>query len=129
MAGTDHKMDAKGYIINFIEQKVRYLLEYDMNEYQDPPWIQAAELFDETIVPCGSYFSEGLYQLALEIVEEAERNGCRFAYQKIPGMYNIKLITGNDITSNDINCFDCSRTINSIKEWIKEQEEFKKKYF
>lgn len=42
MAGDDHKMDAKVGIENSIEQKVRELLEYDMNEYQNPAWVQAA---------------------------------------------------------------------------------------
>ncbi|MFX0074330.1 MAG: hypothetical protein ACFE96_02730 [Candidatus Hermodarchaeota archaeon] len=125
MAGTDYKMDARGFIQNFIEQKVRFLLEYDMNEYQDPAWVQAAELFNETIVPCECYFSEGIYNLALEIVKEAERNCCRFACQKIPGMYNVKIISGNGKANSDVDYFDCTRTVNSIKEWIKKQKEFK----
>ena len=52
MAGDDHKADTKGDITNYIEGKVRNLLEYDMNEYQDPAWVQAAELFNEIVVPC-----------------------------------------------------------------------------
>ena len=52
MAGDDQKVDTQGDIGNYIEQKVRDLLEYDMNEYQDPVWIQAAELFNEIVVPC-----------------------------------------------------------------------------
>ncbi|NHJ20733.1 MAG: hypothetical protein EAX91_07325 [Candidatus Lokiarchaeota archaeon] len=126
MAGTDHKIDARGRIQNFIEQKVRHLLESNMNEYQDPTWVQAAELFNETVVPCEFYFSEGIYKLALEIVKEAERNSCRFAYQKIPGMYNVKFVSGKDKSNNNFNYFDCSRTINSIKKWMKKQEEFTK---
>jgi len=49
MAGDDHKADTKGAITNYIERKVRNLLEYDMNEYQDPAWVQAAELRYERI--------------------------------------------------------------------------------
>ena len=47
----------------------------DMNEYQDPTWVQAAELFDEVVVPCESYHSEGFYTLGIDIVKEAEKHG------------------------------------------------------
>lgn len=56
MASDDHKANTKGQISNFIERKVRDLLEYDMNEYQDPAWVQAAELFNEIVVPCEFYY-------------------------------------------------------------------------
>jgi len=70
MAGDDMKCDTQGNIENFIEKKIRALLEDPMNEYQDPNWVQASELFAEIIVPCGSvYFAhEGLLTLAKDIV-------------------------------------------------------------
>ena len=124
MAGDDHKADAKGNIANYIEQKVRDLLEYDMNEYQNPAWVQAAELFNEIVVPCESYYSEGLYTLGIDIVKEAENRGCRVAYRRIPGMYNVKLISGDDYSDDEIDTFDYSKTVNSIKAWIAQNEEW-----
>ena len=118
MAGDDHKMDTKGGIENFIEQKVRELLEYDMNEYQNPAWVQAAELFNEIVVPCSSYYSEGLYTLGIDIVKEAENHSCHVAYRRISGMYNVKQISENDDSVEKIDDFDYSKTVNSIKEWI-----------
>ena len=38
--------DAQGDIQNYIEQKIRGLLEDPMNEYQDPNWVQAALLIE-----------------------------------------------------------------------------------
>ena len=114
MAGNDHKMDTQGNIANFIERKVRDLLEYEMNEYQNPAWAQAAELFNEIVVPFASYYSEGLYTLGIDIVKEAENHGCQVAYQRIPGMYNVKLISENDDSNEKIDDFDYSKTVNSI---------------
>ncbi len=123
MAGHDHKMDTKGGIENFIQQKVRDLLEYDMNEYQNPAWAQAAELFEELVVICDSYYSEALYTLGIDIVKEAEKHGCRVAYQRIPGMYNVKLASGDDISDKKIDEFDYSKAVNSIKTWISKNAE------
>jgi len=61
MAGHDHKVDTRGNIANYIERKIRDLLEYDMNEYQDPEGVQAAELFSEIVVSCVGYYSEGQF--------------------------------------------------------------------
>jgi len=36
MAGLDRMHDAGGFIQQYIEQKIRELLEDPMNEYQDP---------------------------------------------------------------------------------------------
>ena len=124
MAGDDHKMDTKGGIENFIEQKVRELLEYDMNEYQNPAWVQTAELFNEIVVPCANYYSEGLYTLGIDIVKEAENHGCRVAYQRIPGMYNVKKFSENDDSNEKIDSFDYSKTVDSIKEWIAQSAEW-----
>jgi hypothetical protein len=113
-------MDVRGFIANYIEQKVRDLLEYDMNEYQDPAWVQAAELFNEVVVPCDAYYSEGLYTLGIDIVKEAEDHGCRVVYQKIPGMYNVKLVPEGEYSGEEVEKVDYSRTVKSIKSWIAE---------
>ena len=123
MAGDDHKADTKGDITNYIERKVRELLEYDMNEYQDPAWVQAAELFNEIVVPCEKHYSKRLYILGNDIVKEAENQGCRVVYQRIPGMYNAKLVSGDDYSDNEVDTFDYSRTVSSIKAWIAHNEE------
>ncbi len=124
MAGDDQKVDTQGDIGNYIEQKVRDLLEYDMNEYQDPVWIQAAELFNEIVVPCQNHFSGGLYALGIDIVKEAENQGCRAVYQRIPGMNNMKLVSENDYSVEKVDKFDCSKTVNSIKAWLAQNEEW-----
>ena len=129
LASDDHKMDTKASIENYIEQKVRELLKCDMNEYQDPAWVQAAELFNEIVVPCESYCSRGLLALGIEIVKEADNQGCRVEYQKIPGMYNVKLFSGEDKSDVKVDVFDYSRTVNSIKAWNVQNEEFFKKIF
>ena len=123
MAGDDHKADAKGDITNYIERKVRELLEYEMNEYQDPAWVQAAELFNEIVVPCESYYSEGLFTLGIDIVKMAENHDCRTVYQRIPGMYNAKLVSGDDYSDHEVDSFDYSRTVSSIKAWITHRED------
>ena len=97
---------------------MRKLFTMDMNEYQDPTWVQAAELFDEVVVPCESYHSEGFYTLGIDIVKEAEKHGCKEAYQKIPGMYNVKLASGQESSKGQVEEFDYSATMGSIKEWI-----------
>ena len=121
MAGNDHKIDARGYIANYIEGKIRDLLEYDMNEYQDPAWGQAAELFSEVVVPCDAYHSEGFYTLVIDIVKEAEKHECRAVYQRIPRMYNVKLVFEDEYSNDEIDTFDYSKTVNSINSLIYEK--------
>ena len=123
MAGDDHKHNYKWDIANYIEQKIRELLEYDMNEYQDPAWLQAAELFNEIIVPCEIFCSGGLYTLGVDIVKEAEKHGCQVVYQRIPGTYNAKSISGNGYKEGEVDTFDGTKTVNSIKLWITQNED------
>ena len=123
MAGDDHKADTKRDITNYIERKVRNLLEYDMNKYQDPAWGQVAELFNEIVVPCESYYSKGLITLGNDIVKEVENHGCQTVYQRIPGTYNAERVSGDDNSDQEVEIYDCSRTINSIKAWIAYKEE------
>ena len=66
MAGLDRMFDACGYIQQYIEQKIRELLEEPMNEYQDPNWVQATLLFEQNVIPCESYIMDDLYDLARE---------------------------------------------------------------
>ncbi|MBA7534534.1 hypothetical protein ES705_26782 [subsurface metagenome] len=122
MAGDDHKVDTKAHIENYIERKIRDLLEYDMNEYQDPAWVQIAELFNEIVVPCENNFLEGLYTLEIAVVKEAENHGCQAVYQRIPGMFNVNLVSGDEYSDNEVDKFDYSRTVNSIKAWIAQNE-------
>ena len=69
MAGNDKKLDVRGFIEDFMEKEIRVLLKESMNEFQNPNWVQTAELFAEIIVPCGSvYFAhDGLLTLAKDI--------------------------------------------------------------
>ena len=84
MAGNDHKFDVRGDIANQVALKIRELLETPLNEYQDPAWVQAAELFVEIVAPCEAYSSEALYDLGVDIAKEAEKRSNRAAYQAIP---------------------------------------------
>jgi len=63
MAGNDRKFDVRGGIANLVALKIKELLETPLNEYQDPAWVQAAELFVEIVVPCEAYSSEALFDL------------------------------------------------------------------
>ena len=89
MATDDHKADTKGDIANDIERKVRGLLEYDMNEYQDPAWVQAAELFNEIVDPCENYHSKGLFTLGSDIVKEAENYCCQTVGIAFFGIFDV----------------------------------------
>ena len=73
MAGLDRMYDTRGDIQNYIEQKIRELLEEPMNEYQDPSWVQAATLFEQLIVPLDIYIMDGLLNLAHDIVNITEK--------------------------------------------------------
>ena len=126
MAGLDRMFDARGYIQNYIEQKIRELLEDPMNEYQDPNWVQAALLFDQTVIPCERYIMDELYVLANDIVKVAEQNNNRVIYQQISGMYNEKIIDGNssDIISQseDRRIAKYDENIENIKNWMRKKE-------
>ena len=102
MAGFDKMYDARGFIQNYIEQKTRGLLEDPMNEYQEPNWVQAALLFEQVVVPCERYWMEALYDLAEDIIKKAEQNNNRTIYQRIPGMYNEKILDANSIDYNSL---------------------------
>ena len=127
MAGLDKLKDARGYIQNYIEEKVRELLSYPMNEYQDPSWVQAALLFEQTVVPCGYYMMEHLYKLALDIVNEAEKHGSKWVSQIIPRTYNEKSFdsasTPMENIPLEVTVNDYSDTVKNIKNWMKIYDE------
>ena len=121
--------DACGFIQEYIEQRIRKLLEYPMNKYQDPNWVQAALLFERVVIPCKDYRADVLYNLANDIVKKAEQHNTRVIYQRIPGMYNEKIAGTNSIEMknlpNDIRAVDYDKNIENIKKWLKEQERIK----
>ncbi len=127
MAGLDKMYDAQGFIQNYIEQKIRGLLEYQMNEYQDPNWTQAALLFERAVVPCERYAEEHLYKLAQDIIDKAEQHGNKWVSQVIPGMYNEKIIDPTSIDMNNIpdgvEVRDYNDTIKNIRKWMKTYQE------
>jgi len=118
MAENDRKCDVRGGIANHIALKIRELLETPLNEYQDPAWVQAAELFVEIVIPCEAYSSEALYDLGVDIANEAEKRGNRAIYQAIPGMYNRRAVPSSTNAGSDTEVVDYSKKIESIRSWI-----------
>ncbi|KKM70413.1 hypothetical protein LCGC14_1441050 [marine sediment metagenome] len=118
MAGSDMLFDARCNIEEFIEQKTRGLLEDPMNEYQDPNWLQAAMLFEQTVIPCERYRKNHFLELAKNIVDKAGQHNNQVIYQKIPGMYNEKIIDPRMDLPDDVDVFNYDSLINTIKEWI-----------
>ena len=118
MAGNDRKCDVRGDIANQIALKIRELLETPLNEYQDPAWVQAAELFVEIVIPCEAYSSEALYDLGVDIANSAEKRGNRAIYQAITGMYNRRVVPSSTNVGIDTEVVDYSKKIESIRSWI-----------
>ncbi|TKJ23930.1 MAG: hypothetical protein CEE43_01840 [Promethearchaeota archaeon Loki_b32] len=102
MAGLDRMYDACAFIQEYIEIQIRELLEDPMNEYQDPNWVQATLLFERVVIPCEEYIADGLFDLANDIVEKAEKYSRRAIYQRIPGMYNEKIVEADSIDMNNL---------------------------
>ena len=127
-------LDARAFIQDYIEERIRELLEDPMNEYQDPNWVQAALLFEQAVVPCEDYRMEKLYRLAHEIVTKAESNSCRWVSQVIPGMYNERALDPKSIDINNlpegVNMQDYTKMVESIKKWMvafqKKEEDLKR---
>ena len=95
-----------------------------MNEYQDPAWVQATELFVEIVAPCEAYSSKSLYELGVDIAKEAEKRGSRASCQAIPGMYNERLVPDSMSAGEDVRAVDYSKTIESIKSWLSNYEKW-----
>lgn len=102
MAGSDCKYNTKLEITDFIGLKVRELLEIDTSEFDDPNWVQAAELFAEIIVPCNNYYTENLMALGFDIVKQAENSKYRASYSAVETEF-----------------IDYTEIVGSIKEWIR----------
>ena len=133
MAGLDRMYDTRGDIENYIEQKIRELLEEPMNEYQDPNWVQAATFFDQLIVPLDFYIMDGLLNLANDIVKRAEKYNNRVVYKDIsPMLYNQEVIDSTSLDLNNLpdgaDIIDYNYIIDKIKKWIKKQKELEKAY-
>jgi len=129
MAGLDRMYDACAFIQEYIENQIRELLDDPMNEYQDPNWVQAALLFERAVIPCEENTSDGLYVLANDIVKKAEKYKNRVIYQRIPGMYNEKIVETSSLDMNslseDIRIIEYDTNIENIKNWMEEKERFK----
>ena len=120
MAGLDYMYDACGCIQKYISERIWELLEMSMNEYQDPNWVQAAELFQRSVLPCSDYNKDYFRELAREIVKKAKRNNNRFYFSAIPGMYNHKVINFEKTLNipEGVTFIDYENLIQEIKEWI-----------
>lgn len=123
MAGLDRMYDAQADIQGYIEKCIRELLEDDMNELQDPNWVQAATLFNYVVIPCESYIRDYLYDLAEDIVKKAEQHDNRVVYQDIsPRLYNQKVIESNSVDLNylpdGVNVVEYDELIEKIKKWM-----------
>ena len=121
-------LDVRGDIQDYIQTRIRALLEDSLNEYQDPDWVQAAILFKQVVVPCETYMTKQLYDLAKDIVKKAEQNNNRILYQNISGMYNVEVsdLNPSDMNNlhNNIEIKNYTNTIDEIKKWT---ENFDKK--
>ena len=122
--------DAQADIQGYIAKNIRELLEEDMNELQDPNWVQAATLFNYVVIPCESYIRSYLYDLAEDIVKKAEQHHNRVVYQNIsPRLYNQKVIDPNLVDQenlpDDVQIISYEDTINRIKDWM---DQFKKEW-
>ncbi len=133
MAGLDRMYDTRGDIQDFIEQKIRELLEELMNEYQDPNWVQAATLFEQLIVPLDIYIVDDLLKLAQDIVIKAENHNNRVVYKDIsPMLYNQEVTDSTSLDLNnlpeDVNVVEYDDLIEKIKNWIEHQKELEKAF-
>lgn len=123
MAGLDEMFDARSEIEDFIEQRIRKLLEEPMNSFQEPNWVQAATLFEEVVIPCKeAYFiNDDMNKLANAIVNKAKENGCEVVYITNPEVYDLnKEITSSD----DYEIASHKSTIKKILEWMQDWKDW-----
>ncbi len=114
MADFDKLSDTKGIIINFIEERVRELFYGGGTEYDFSPWIQAALLFEQVIIPCDYYVPETLLEFAQDVISEAKSHECRVE------RYQVK--DGKKVNAE---VWDYGETISKITEWLNEEKSFK----
>jgi len=115
MAGFDKLSNAKGIIINFIEERVRELFYGGGTEYDFSPWIQAALLFEQVIIPCDYYVPETLLEFAQDVINEAKSHECKVERYQVNG-------DGNKVNAE---VWDYDKTISKITEWLNEEKSFK----
>jgi len=132
MAGLDEMFDVRRDILDYIELKIRKLLDDPLNEFQDPNWVQAATLFEQLIVPLDIYIMDGLFSVAQNIVKKAEKNKKQVIYVSNPEMYNQEILDlqsiENDLFSDGPQIIKYDGIVDNIKKWIKHQKELKKEY-
>ena len=114
MADFDKLSDTKGTIINFIEERGRELFYGGGTEYDFSPWIQAALLFEQAIIPCNYYVPETLLEFAQDVINEAKSHKCKVE------RYQVK--HGKKVNAQ---VFDYGETISKIIEWLNEEKIFK----
>ena len=124
IAGLDRMYDTRVDIQGYIEHEIRKLLEEELNEYQDPNWVQAATLFRQVVVPCEDYMWEPLYDLAKEIITRAKSNKNRVVYRDIsPRLYNQAVVDSDSIDVDNVpegfDIVEYDSTIESIEKWMK----------
>jgi hypothetical protein len=123
MAGLDYMYDACGLIEIYIRDTIRELLERFTNEYQDSNWVQAAELFRRTVVPCEEYLKDHFLELAADIIEKAKINNNKVVYKPIPGMYNQKVLKEEENSAGSkVEVIDYENLIQEIKDWVELEE-------
>jgi len=132
MAGLDEMFDVRRDILDYIELKIRKLLDDPLNEFQDPNWVQAATLFEQLIVPLDIYIMDGLFSVAQNIVKKAEKNKKQVIYVSNPEMYNQEILDlqsiENDLFSDGPQIIKYDGIVDNIKKWIKHQKELKKEF-
>jgi len=120
MAGLDYMYETCSYIQKYIGEKIRELLERSTNEYQDPNWVKAVELFCREVIPCESYLKDYFIELAQDIIKEAEIDNNRMVYKLIPRTYNQKVIEIKDTSEipEGADILNYEDLIQEIKGWI-----------
>ncbi len=84
-------------------------------EYDFSPWIQAALLLEQVIIPCDYYVPETLLEFAQDVINEAKSQECKVERYQV----------NNDGKKVNAEVFDYSETISKIIEWLNEEKIFK----
>lgn len=119
-------------ILDYMEHKIRRLLDEPLNEFQDPNWVQAATLFEQMIIPLDIYIMNGLLNLAQDIVKKAENNKNQVIYVSNLEMYNQEILDVHPIETapypEGIQIIKYDEMVNNIKKWIEHQKDLEKEY-
>jgi len=132
MAGLDEMFNDRREILDYMEHKIRRLLDEPLNEFQDPNWVQAATLFEQMIIPLDIYIMNGLLNLAQDIVKKAENNKNQVMYVSNLEMYNQEILDVHSIETapypEGIQIIKYDEMVNNIKKWIEHQKDLEKEY-